>query len=91
MAVTADSVVVELEAKVAGYNAAIADAANKTDAAFSRIGSAVDRAAERRARLARQVGASEDFILKKTIENSNNVISISDTPHSCGCEAASAM
>lgn len=38
MAITADSVVVELEAKVAGYNAAIADAAGKTDAAFGRIG-----------------------------------------------------
>lgn len=40
MAVTADSVVVELEAKVAGYNAAIQDAANKTDAAFGRVGAA---------------------------------------------------
>lgn len=40
MAVTADSVVVELEAKVAGYNAAIQDAANKTDAAFGRVGTA---------------------------------------------------
>lgn len=52
MAVTADSVVVELEAKVAGYNAAIADAANKTDAALGKIGKAANDAERSTARIA---------------------------------------
>lgn len=59
MAITADSVVVELEARVAGYNAAIADAANKTDAALGRIGTAANDAEKQFGKSAGQIANAQ--------------------------------
>lgn len=59
MAITADSVVVELEAKVAGYNAAIADAAGKTDAAMGRIGKAANDAEKQFGKSAGQIANAQ--------------------------------